>query len=99
MSLADLMAISAVEVTAFHEGWAWGSRAIKEVDVSTDNGGKWHAAQVTARVGFEWQAFRIDVGLAPGRHGLVCRARTIDGVEQPLAQCRNQVHRLAVAAF
>jgi sulfite oxidase len=54
---------------------AGGDRHIARVDVSTDGGQTWQAAQLqTAEERWAWQLWKIEVSLAPGSHQLVVRA-------------------------
>jgi sulfane dehydrogenase subunit SoxC len=87
-------------------GRAWsGHGAIVAVDVSTDGGVTWHAADVGARsLGpYAWQHWHSSWSAEPGDHELCCRATDDAGNQQPLDPqwnvggfTNNAVHRLAV---
>ena len=68
-------------------GRAWsGGAEVAAVDVSTDGGATWAAAELgDAALGrWAWRSWRFDVGAEPGEHELCCRARDAVGSEQPL---------------
>ncbi len=87
-------------------GRAWSGRAeIAGVDVSTDGGATWAAAELDlAELGhFAWRSWRFRWEAEPGDHELCCRARDAAGNEQPLAPpwnvggyVNNAVQRVAV---
>jgi DMSO/TMAO reductase YedYZ molybdopterin-dependent catalytic subunit len=70
------------------EGRAWSGRArIAGVDVSTDRGATWEAAQLGAHVNsspWAWCSWTYDWDAETGRHELCCRARDEAGNKQPL---------------
>ena len=68
-------------------GRAWSGLAeIVAVDVSTDGGGTWAAAELgDAALGrWAWRSWRFAWAAEPGEHVLCCRARDAAGNEQPL---------------
>ncbi len=87
-------------------GRAWAGRVeIAQVDVSTDGGETWAAAELgdTALGRFAWRAWRFAWDATPGEHELCCRARDAEGNEQPLepqwnlgGYKNNAVHRVRV---
>jgi sulfane dehydrogenase subunit SoxC len=69
------------------EGRAWSGRSkITRVEVSTDGGGSWTAAQVEEPVSrYSWQRWRFQWNAAsPGAYELCCRAKDDAGKLQPL---------------
>jgi sulfane dehydrogenase subunit SoxC len=73
-------------------GRAWsGASEIVGVDVSTDGGKSWTAAElVDATLGrWAWRSWRFTWSAEPGEHELCCRARDAAGNEQPLAPAWN----------
>jgi len=76
-------------------GWAWSSADITVVEVSTDGGTSWGAAQVEPRVGHAWQPFTFPWAPArAGRFELLSRVTDSAGRRQPLEGARNSVHRV-----
>jgi sulfane dehydrogenase subunit SoxC len=68
-------------------GRAWsGAAEIAGIDVSTDGGATWAAAELDhAALGrWAWRAWRFTWDAKPGEHELCCRARDMAGNEQPL---------------
>ncbi|MEZ0284172.1 MAG: sulfite oxidase [Thermoleophilia bacterium] len=68
------------------EGRAWSGWApIATVEVSTDGGRAWRAAELDRDVDspWAWAAFRAEWDAAPGRHVLRCRATDEAGNAQP----------------
>jgi sulfane dehydrogenase subunit SoxC len=68
-------------------GRAWsGQGEIVAVDVSTDGGGTWAAAELgNAALGrWAWRSWHFTWVAEPGEHELCCRARDAAGNEQPL---------------
>jgi hypothetical protein len=73
-------------------GRAWSGRAeITGVDVSSDGGETWSAAQLgPGTLGrWAWRSWRFDWNAEPGEHELCCRARDAAGNEQPLEPAWN----------
>ncbi|OJD33090.1 sulfite oxidase [Diplodia corticola] len=79
-------------------GWAWSHDGIASVRVCADDGadGGWVDADVADRVDYSWQAFRAKLVLPVGRYGVVARAMSKGGVEQPMHGRRNHVHRIGL---
>jgi DMSO/TMAO reductase YedYZ molybdopterin-dependent catalytic subunit len=102
LSRARVVQAGSCEIT----GRAWsGAAEIAAVDVSTDGGATWAAAEVgPSELGrWAWRAWRFDWEATPGEHELCCRARDAAGNEQPLAPSwnlggyvNNAVQRVAV---
>ena len=68
-------------------GRAWSGMAeISAVDVSTDGGETWAAAELgdAAHGRWAWRSWRFAWEAEPGEHELCCRARDAAGNEQPL---------------
>jgi DMSO/TMAO reductase YedYZ molybdopterin-dependent catalytic subunit len=87
------------------EGRAWsGLAAVTGVEVSSDGGSTWGAAELGAAAGpHAWTGWSFDWQAEEGDHDLACRARDADGNEQPLeaewnvgGYCNNAVQRVAV---
>jgi hypothetical protein len=87
-------------------GRAWsGASDLAGVDVSTDGGETWTAAELDdATLGrWAWRSWRSTWDAEPGEHELCCRARDAAGNEQPLAApwnvggyVNNAVQRVSV---
>ena len=87
-------------------GRAWSGEArITGVDVSTDGGASWAAAELgNAALGrWAWRSWRFSWDAEPGEFELCCRARDAAGTEQPLeapwnlgGYKNNSVQRVAV---
>ena len=87
-------------------GRAWsGASEIATVDVSSDGGRTWAAAELgeSALGRWAWRPWRFSWSAEPGEHELCCRARNAAGVEQPLepswnlgGYVNNAVQRVAV---
>jgi DMSO/TMAO reductase YedYZ molybdopterin-dependent catalytic subunit len=79
-------------------GWAWADDGVARVDISTDGGASWSAAELERRNDRAWQRFRAawrpDVA---GPVTLCARAATQKGVTQPASGRRNAIHRVAVS--
>jgi DMSO/TMAO reductase YedYZ molybdopterin-dependent catalytic subunit len=74
------------------EGRAWSGHApIEAVEVSTDGGATWSAAQLDADdLGrWAWRGWSYAWQATPGDHVLACRARDAAGNEQPLEPTWN----------
>jgi DMSO/TMAO reductase YedYZ molybdopterin-dependent catalytic subunit len=75
------------------EGRAWSGQApVNRVEVSTDGGRSWTAADL-APAGehrWAWQRFTCPWTATPGEHLLVARATTVDGEVQPVEQVWNR---------
>jgi len=68
-------------------GFAWaGEEAIDRVDVSTDGGSKWHAAELTgAKLPFAWRLWQLNWRPAePGYYTILSRATDSAGRVQPI---------------
>jgi DMSO/TMAO reductase YedYZ molybdopterin-dependent catalytic subunit len=63
-------------------GIAWaGARGIERVEVSSDRGESWSAAQLEGVLGpFSWRRWQTTVDLPPGRHTITVRA--VDGLSE-----------------
>ena len=69
------------------EGLAWsGTGAVEVVQVSTDGGTSWGAAQLvpTSPDPYAWVRWRFPWNAAPGQATLVCRAQDSSGAVQPV---------------
>jgi DMSO/TMAO reductase YedYZ molybdopterin-dependent catalytic subunit len=74
------------------EGRAWsGMGELVAVDVSTDGGDRWSAAEVEDDVGspWAWRRWTFEWNATEGEHELCCRARDAAGNEQPLEPSWN----------
>jgi sulfane dehydrogenase subunit SoxC len=87
------------------EGRAWSGLApVARVDVSTDGGETWTAAELRDALGrWAWRGWTFAWQATPGGHTLLCRARDEAGNEQPLeaewnagGYANNGVQRVAV---
>jgi DMSO/TMAO reductase YedYZ molybdopterin-dependent catalytic subunit len=73
-------------------GFAWaGENAIERVDVSTDGGSSWHAAQLsTQKLPFAWRLFTLAwTPAAPGYYTVLSRATDTAGRVQPIVPAWN----------
>lgn len=79
-------------------GWAWSHDGVARVRVSANDGvdGSWVDADVAERVDYSWQAFRVKLALPVGKYGVVARATSRGGLEQPMRGRRNHVHRIGL---
>lgn len=78
-------------------GWAWAAAGVREVVVSTDNGGTWHAAEVEKRCDWSWQRFHYTArDVAMGTTTMLSRATDNNGATQPLSGWRNHMHAVQV---
>lgn len=79
-------------------GRAWGCEEIHHVAVSVDGGYTWlDDVHVEPRRSYEWQFFRSSVTLKESRtYCMVVRATDKTGVQQPMEDRRNHVHRIEV---
>jgi len=107
-SPADGARIAAGSKTVALRGASWaGDFKVRQVDISTDCGETWQAADLTPpKNAYDWQRWTASVNAAPSRH-LEIWARATDerGITQPLEAENwnphgvggNPVHRIAVA--
>jgi DMSO/TMAO reductase YedYZ molybdopterin-dependent catalytic subunit len=73
-------------------GFAWaGENAIERVDVSTNGGAKWQAAQLSSqKLPFAWRLFTLQwTPKSPGFHTIMSRAVDTAGNEQPIVPAWN----------
>jgi len=73
-------------------GFAWaGEQAIERVDVSTDGGSRWQAAELTGpRVSFAWRLFKLEwKATEPGYYTVLSRATDTAGRVQPVVAAWN----------
>ena len=73
-------------------GFAWaGEEAIERVEVSTDGGSRWQAAELSSpKLPFAWRLFRLDwQPAAPGYYTLLSRATDTAGRAQPIVAAWN----------
>jgi DMSO/TMAO reductase YedYZ molybdopterin-dependent catalytic subunit len=86
-------------------GYAWsGEGAVGAVELSTDGGASWAAAELDDASGRHgWRPWRFRWQSTPGHHTLIARARDAAGNQQPLEQvwnvhgyCNNAVQRVEV---
>ncbi len=69
-----------------------GAKAVKQVEVSTDGGKTWHAAEfIGPDLGpYAWRAFVFPAKLARGSYVLASRATDADGDTQPADRLENE---------
>jgi DMSO/TMAO reductase YedYZ molybdopterin-dependent catalytic subunit len=78
-------------------GWAWADEGIAGVDISTDDGKTWQAANIEPARDREWQGFSLAwKPHARGNVTLLARAVSNTGARQPLSGWRNAIHRVSV---
>ncbi|MBD2361759.1 molybdopterin-dependent oxidoreductase [Anabaena minutissima FACHB-250] len=78
-------------------GWAWAFSGIQSVDISTDDGITWQAAEVEARLQYAWQRFTFQwTPSTPGQYNLMSRATDCNGAIQPIKEERNAVYAVAI---
>jgi DMSO/TMAO reductase YedYZ molybdopterin-dependent catalytic subunit len=73
-------------------GFAWaGEEAIERVDVSTDGGSRWQAAELTGqKLPFAWRLFRLEwKATEPGYYTVLSRATDSAGRVQPVVAVWN----------
>jgi DMSO/TMAO reductase YedYZ molybdopterin-dependent catalytic subunit len=73
-------------------GFAWaGEEAIERVDVSTDGGSRWQAAELTGqKLPFAWRLFRLEwKATEPGYYTVLSRATDTAGRVQPVVAVWN----------
>lgn len=75
-------------------GWAWSHDGVSSVCVSANDGSSWVEADVSDRVDFSWQRFRVRMALPVGSYHIIARATSRAGVQQPMRGRRNHVHRI-----
>jgi hypothetical protein len=82
------VALGAVTIRGF--AWA-GEEAIDRVDVSTDGGSKWHAAELRGtKLPFAWRLWKLDWRPAePGYYTILSRATDSAGRVQPIVSAWN----------
>jgi sulfane dehydrogenase subunit SoxC len=87
------------------QGRAWsGHGPISQVQVSTDGGKTWEAAELGSTVAeFAWRSWSYEWSAQAGEHELCCRAADASGNVQPLTtswntqgMCNNAVQRVQV---
>jgi DMSO/TMAO reductase YedYZ molybdopterin-dependent catalytic subunit len=85
----DQAKVAAGTVTV--RGFAWaGEEAIERVEVSTDGGSKWQAAELTgAKLPFAWRLFKLEWKAVPGYHSVLSRATDTAGRVQPVVAAWN----------
>jgi DMSO/TMAO reductase YedYZ molybdopterin-dependent catalytic subunit len=74
------------------KGFAWaGENAIERVDVSTDGGSRWQAAQLSSqKLPFAWRLFTLNwTPKQPGYHTILSRATDTAGNVQPIVSAWN----------
>ncbi|WP_019883887.1 sulfite oxidase [Streptomyces purpureus] len=92
MSRARIVRPGPVEL----EGRAWSGRGtVTGVEVSTDDGASWHAAELEAPSAdgtgrWAWRRWRLRWSAEPGRHLLCARATDSRGNRQPVRQPWNR---------
>lgn len=75
--------VEAGPVTLVGRAWA-GHNSIARVEVSTDDGGSWHEAELDDPIGdFAWRGWRYEWDASPGTRVLSCRATDSAGNVQP----------------
>jgi sulfane dehydrogenase subunit SoxC len=78
-------------------GWAWGALPIAGVEISTDGGATWFAAELEPRRQFAWQRFSLRWRPErPGPATIMARASDEAGAVQPPDAARNAIHRVEV---
>jgi sulfane dehydrogenase subunit SoxC len=78
-------------------GRAWADGGVASVDVSTDGGQTWHAAELGNQTDWSWQTFRMRWDpWGTGNAILMSRATDKMGAFQPDADWRNAVHAVRV---
>jgi sulfite oxidase len=73
-------------------GFAWaGEQAIDRVEVSTDGGSRWQAAELTGqKLPFAWRLWKLDWKPAePGYYTILSRATDTAGRVQPIVSAWN----------
>lgn len=78
-------------------GWAWADGGVATVEISTDGGQNWRAAELAPQSGRSWQKFRAiwDAG-GEGAAVLTSRAADHHGTTQPASDWRNAVYAVKV---
>jgi DMSO/TMAO reductase YedYZ molybdopterin-dependent catalytic subunit len=79
-------------------GWAWSDDGIARVDISTDGGATWSAAELEARADRGWQRFHtLWRPMVAGPAALCARATARSGTMQPMSGRRNAIHRVDIS--
>jgi DMSO/TMAO reductase YedYZ molybdopterin-dependent catalytic subunit len=78
-------------------GWAWADGGVAAVEISTDGGQSWLAAELAPQSGRSWQKFRA-IWNAGGEGEAVLMSRATDhhGRTQPASDWRNAVYAVKV---
>ncbi|MBI3434766.1 MAG: molybdopterin-dependent oxidoreductase [Proteobacteria bacterium] len=78
-------------------GWSWSNCPIRTVEVSTDGGETWNAADVEAPARRSWQRFSYTWSpRMAGVYDIRCRTTDIKGQSQPADGARNAVFSIKV---
>ena len=85
-------------------GWAWsGYGPIRSVEVSTDAGGSWRAAELNAGEPHGWRRWELLWPAPPGQHTLLVRATDARRLSQPVVApwnakgyLMNAIHQITV---
>jgi len=73
-------------------GWCWAEQAVARLDVSTDGGGTWTAAELAPRQDFAWQRFSLQwTPPGQGEYRILSRATDEAGRTRPSELRRNQI--------
>lgn len=79
-------------------GWAWSNCAAESVDVSTDAGETWQAADLEKPQGRAWQKFTFPwTPPKAGAYDLRCRTTDVNGETQPEADWRNSIYSAVIS--
>ncbi|WP_335992084.1 molybdopterin-dependent oxidoreductase [Glycomyces sp. MUSA5-2] len=78
-------------------GWCWAEQAVARLDVSTDGGGTWTAAELAPGQDFAWQRFSLQwTPPGQGEYRILSRATDEAGRTQPIELRRNQIFEAKV---